>query len=30
VAVVFAPLFHRFIHKFHLESEKDAKEPKGK
>ena len=25
VAVVFAPLFHRFIHKFHLETEKDAK-----
>jgi hypothetical protein len=25
VAVVFAPLFHRFIHKFHLESEKKAK-----
>ena len=30
VAVVFAPLFHRFIHKFHLESEKDAEKPKGK
>ena len=26
VAVVFAPLFHRFIHKFHLESDKAAKE----
>ena len=24
VGVVFAPLFHRFIHKFHLESDKDA------
>ena len=30
VAVVFAPLFHRVIHKFHLESEKDAEKPKGK
>jgi hypothetical protein len=30
VAVVFAPLFHRFIHKFHLESEKDAEKSKGK
>ena len=30
VAVVFAPLFHRFIHKFHLESEKDAEKPQGK
>ncbi len=30
VAVVFAPLFHRFIHKFHLESEKDAEKPKAK
>jgi len=28
VAVVFAPLFHRFIHKFHLESETDAKKPR--
>ena len=27
VAVVFAPLFHRFIHKFHLESDEDAKKP---
>ena len=27
VAVVFTPLFHRFIHKFHLESEKDEKKP---
>src|SRR5262252_2677407 len=24
VAVVFAPVFHRFLHKFHLESKKDA------
>jgi hypothetical protein len=30
VAVVFAPLFHRFIHKFHLESEKDAEKPRTK
>jgi hypothetical protein len=26
VAVLFAPLFHRFIHKFHLETEEKAKE----
>lgn len=26
VGVVFAPVFHRFLHKFHLESAKDAKE----
>jgi len=26
VGVVFAPIFHRFLHKFHLESAKDAKE----
>lgn len=30
VAVVFAPMFHRFIHKFHLESDKDAKAAKDK
>jgi len=24
VAVVFAPLYHRFLHKFHLETEKEA------
>jgi hypothetical protein len=28
VGVVFAPMFHRFIHKFHLESDKDAKDGK--
>jgi hypothetical protein len=26
VGVVFAPLFHRFLHKFHLETAKEAKE----
>jgi hypothetical protein len=25
VGVVFAPLYHRFLHKFHLETEKEAK-----
>ncbi len=30
VGIVFAPIFHRFIHKFHLESDQDAKKPKGK
>jgi len=25
VGVVFAPIFHRFLHKFHLETEKEAK-----
>jgi hypothetical protein len=30
VAVVFAPMFHRFIHKFHLETDKDAKAAKDK
>ena len=29
-ALVFAPVFHRFIHKFHLESDKDAEAPKKK
>jgi hypothetical protein len=24
VGVVFAPIFHRFLHKFHLETKKDA------
>jgi hypothetical protein len=28
--LVFAPVFHRFIHKFHLESDADAKSPKKK
>jgi len=28
--LVFAPVFHRFIHKFHLESETDAKAAKKK
>jgi len=27
VGVIFAPVFHRFLHKFHLE---DTSEPKGK
>lgn len=26
IGVVFAPIFHRFLHKFHLESAKKAKE----
>jgi hypothetical protein len=26
VAVVFAPIFHRFLHKFHLETKKEAEE----
>ncbi len=26
VGLVFAPIFHRFLHKFHLESAKDAKQ----
>jgi hypothetical protein len=26
VGVVFAPVYHRFLHKFHLETEKEAKE----
>jgi hypothetical protein len=26
VGVIFAPIFHRFLHKFHLESAKEAKE----
>ena len=26
VGVVFAPIFHRFLHKFHLESAKEAKD----
>jgi len=30
VGVVFTPIFHRFIHKFHLEEDKDDKAPKGK
>jgi hypothetical protein len=30
VGVVFTPIFHRFIHKFHLEEEPDTKAPKGK
>ena len=30
IGVVFAPIFHRFLHKFHLESEKDSQGPKGK
>jgi hypothetical protein len=25
VGVVFAPVYHRFLHKFHLETEKEAK-----
>jgi len=25
VGIVFTPIFHRFIHKFHLESDKEAK-----
>jgi len=28
--LVFAPVFHRFIHKFHLESDADAKSPRKK
>jgi hypothetical protein len=28
--LVFAPVFHRFIHKFHLETDSDAKSPKKK
>jgi len=28
--LVFAPVFHRFIHKFHLESDAEAKSPKKK
>src|SRR5204863_8554133 len=28
--VVFAPVFHRFLHKFHLESEKDSQNQKRK
>src|SRR5438105_2114119 len=28
--VVFAPVFHRFLHKFHLESQKEAQGTKGK
>jgi hypothetical protein len=28
--LVFAPVFHRFIHKFHLETDADAKAPKKK
>jgi len=30
IGVVFAPVFHRFIHKFHLESEKDSPDTKSK
>jgi hypothetical protein len=30
VGVVFTPIFHRFIHKFHLESAKEEKESQGK
>jgi hypothetical protein len=30
IGVVFAPVFHRFLHKFHLESEKDSQDTKGK
>src|SRR5262249_31235026 len=26
VGVIFAPIFHRFLHKFHIESAKDAKD----
>jgi hypothetical protein len=26
VALLFAPVFHRFLHKFHLQTEKEAKE----
>lgn len=26
IGVVFVPIFHRFLHKFHLESAKEAKE----
>ena len=26
IGLVFAPIFHRFLHKFHLETEKEAKE----
>ena len=29
VGVVFAPIFHRFIHKFHLEDDPGAKDKKG-
>jgi hypothetical protein len=25
IGVVFTPIFHRFVHKFHLESERDSK-----
>lgn len=30
VGVVFAPVFHRFLHKFHLESTADTQETKRK
>jgi len=26
IGLVFAPIFHRFLHKFHLETEKEAKQ----
>src|SRR5438874_713024 len=28
IAVIFAPVFHRFIHKFHLETENEKKKAK--
>ena len=30
MGVVFAPVFHRFLHKFHLESEKNSQGTKSK
>jgi hypothetical protein len=30
IGVVFAPIFHRFLHKFHLESEKDSQATESK
>ena len=29
IGVVFAPVFHRFLHKFHLETEAEAKKSKN-
>jgi hypothetical protein len=30
VGVIFAPVYHRFIHKFHLETQSETKKGKGK
>jgi hypothetical protein len=30
IGVVFAPIFHRFLHKFHLETAKEEKDSSGK